>query len=555
MKLQKPTTKLAALISAAALALTACGGGGTSDQKTASDIQTADYNPQDRDNIKDGGTLTTGIGELSEQENPFHADGTAYTTSLWRWYNPWTVHYSPEGDFSTDKNYVTDIKEETKDGKTKLTYKINEKATYNDGTPIDWRAWETTWKINNGKNPAYTPSSTDGYEQIESVTKGANDKEAVVTFERTYPWWQGLFNTIAHPALADPANYNDYLKKLHPEWGAGPFKVESVDFNKGTAVFVPNEKWWGDKPKLDKRIFRQMESKAAVNAFKNGEIDAVGAGSKDDYASVKDMPGVDIRIGRLPKINFNLFNGESDILKDVKVREALADATDRDQLAKIWYQGLPAADGAPGSFALYSFQEGYEDNYSKVAGFDPEKAKQLLDEAGWKEGADGIREKDGKPLSVRYVLVGESEQLNASAKALQQMYKNVGVDMKIEIHPGSEFSKILQSTDFDIFPMAVSDSDPYKVAYFGQFYLSDSGLNRSHTGTPEIDAKIREMQKLPTREEQIKRANEIEVEALASFGTIPLLTQISFAAVKEGLANYGSMAFGDVPLENIGWQK
>ena len=76
---------------------------------------------------------------------------------------------------------------------------------------------------------------------------------------------------VANPKLADPEFYkNGYLKKFQPDLGAGPYKVDSVDFNRGTAVFVPNEKWWGKKAKLDKVTYTQMEDQANINAFKNG---------------------------------------------------------------------------------------------------------------------------------------------------------------------------------------------------------------------------------------------------------------------------------------------
>ncbi|WKD60596.1 Nickel-binding periplasmic protein precursor [Corynebacterium ciconiae DSM 44920] len=558
MKLHTPTKKLVAVLSVSALALTACGddssnGSGSGSAADGSGVPDADFNEQDRDNLKDGGTLTTAIGEISEQQNPFHADGTTYTSNVWSWYNPITTHYSPDGEWSADPNYILDVKEEEEDGKTKLTYEINEDATFNDGTPIDWRAWETTWKINNGKDEAFTPSSSDGYEQIESVEKGENDKEAVVTFERAYPWWQGLFGFIAHPELANPDNYNSYLKEVHPEWGAGPFKVEDVDFQNGNATFVRNEKWWGDTPKLEKRVMRQMETQAAINAFKNGEIDAVGAGSRSDYASVKDLPNTEIYVGRAPKNTLFLLNGESDILKDIKVREAFAKGLDREQLANIWYQGLPAKLENPGSFIFYPFQKDYEDNFESVAGYHPDEAKQILDEAGWKEDSDGIREKDGEKLKLRYVLVGESDLVKSSAQATQQMLKDIGIDIAIDVRPSSEFSKTLQSKNYDIFPMGFSSGDPFGVAYFGQTYRSDSQLNRSNTGTPELDEKITELQQLPTREEQIERGNELEKEALALYGIIPLNTALGVTAVKTGLANYGPMAFGDVPIENIGW--
>lgn len=133
------------------------------------------------------------------------------------------------------------------------------------------------------------------------------------------------------------------------------------------------------------------------------------------------------------------------------------------------------------------------------------------------------------------------------------MLKDIGIDLKIETHPSSDFSKLATSDDYDIFPIGFNAGDPFGVAYFGQMYLSDSQLNRSHSGTPELDAKIRELQALPTREEQIKRGNELEVEAFARYGVIPEFNGVNIVAVKKGLANYGAYAFASVPVENIGW--
>ena len=109
-----------------------------------------------------------------------------------------------------------------------VTYTINPEANYNDGTPIDWTAYENTWKFNNGTNPDVQVNSTDGYELIESVERGADDKQAVVTFKQAYPWWEGLFDSLVPPQVKDADTFmNAYLKQVHPEWGAGPFKVET----------------------------------------------------------------------------------------------------------------------------------------------------------------------------------------------------------------------------------------------------------------------------------------------------------------------------------------
>ena len=236
-----------ALLSAAALTLSGCAG--TKQQEASSDSAggvhinlKGDYNPMERDQIKDGGELTLPIYEISEQSNSLHANSVLDTLTLWRWYNPQPVLFDGDGTWHPNPAYLTNVNAEEVDGKTVVTYDINPDAVFNDGTPIDWRAFETTWKVSNGENKDFSVSGTDGYELIESVTAGESDKQAVVTFKQPFAWWQALFNQFMHPAVSDPQTFNEgYLKNPHPEWGAGPFKVDTFDYNGGTVTFVPNE--------------------------------------------------------------------------------------------------------------------------------------------------------------------------------------------------------------------------------------------------------------------------------------------------------------------------
>ena len=502
----------------------------------------------ERDQIKDGGELTLAITEIAEQQNVFHANMNLYTRTLWTKYNPQLSLFDGDGTYHPNPDYLTDVKDETKDGKTVVTYTINPQAVYNDGTPIDWTAYENTWKFNNGTNPDVQVNSTDGYELIESVTRGADDKQAVVTFKQAYPWWEGLFDSLVPPQVKNADTFmNGYLKKVHPEWGAGPFKVENVDFETGTATFVRNEKWWGEPAKLDKITYRQMEDQASLNAFRASEIDATGVGSRDRLATAKEMgDAIDIRTALNPATYLLTINSTAPGLGDPKVREAIMTGIDREQLAAIRFQGLGYTEDLPGSFNLYQTQEGYEDNFGELVKYDPEKAKQLLKEAGYDES---------KPLSVRFVTLGDSPMVQATTTALQAMLRNIGVDVQVEERPSSDFSKVTSERDFDLFMSGFSSSDPFGVAYFGQIYASDSELNKSGTGSPEMDKKIEELQKLPTADEQIKRANELEKEALKEYGIMPYANGPAIVATKKGLANYGANSFAVLPVENIGWAK
>ncbi len=310
-------------ISALSLTLASCGSDGKESNGSSSSHSSSkkdgsgkgslevsasgDYNPMERDQIKDGGELTLPLTEMAEQQNIFHANMNLYTRNVWTKYNPQLSLFDGDGTWHANPAYLTDVKDETVDGKTVVTYTINPKAVYNDGTQLDWTAFENTWKFNNGKMDGVQVNSTDGYELIESVKQGADPKQAVVTFAQPYPWWQGLFGELLPPQVNSADTFmNAYLKQVHPEWGAGPMKVENYDPNGGTITFVRNEKWWGEPAKLDKITYRAMEDQASLNAFRAGELDATSVSTRDRLATAKEMgDAVDIRKALRPS-NFLL---------------------------------------------------------------------------------------------------------------------------------------------------------------------------------------------------------------------------------------------------------
>jgi peptide/nickel transport system substrate-binding protein len=555
-------TRSTALAAVAVLwvALVACSGGsgqgGPPGETAQSLAEKTQYNPQPYENLTDGGTLTTSLPEISPQFNTFETDGTAYTLTLWRWYNPILITFTADGDAVYNPDYLTDVKQETVDGNTRITYTINPKATYNDGTPIDWRSFESTWKTSNGKDPAYLASSTDGYDRITSVVRGVDDRQAVVTFQGIDVWWQGLFNVLVNPAAADPAVYNQgYVNNPHNEWGAGPYQVQKLDPQNGTIVFERNPRWWGRRGKLDTRTFLTMEDSASLNAFKNGQIDAVGVGTRDRLAQVQGQPGTEIRRGPSLQLDYFTLNGQSPMLSDPLVRKAVFEAIDRVQIAKFHFNGLDYAADPQGSMLLLPFQKGYTDNAGKVIRFDPEQANKDLDAAGWPVGPDGARAKNGQRLVFTYVNTGDDPAGKAIAGGTAAMLKNVGVQMDIRQVASGDFSKIVTGKQFDLFYSGISQSDPFGLAYICQVYCSNTGLIKSGVNDPKNDELIRSVNILPTPEQQFARAAEAEAAALATYGVLPTVNLPAIIAVKTGLANYGAGRFFTATPEIIGWQR
>ncbi|MGI8815373.1 MAG: ABC transporter family substrate-binding protein [Pseudonocardia sp.] len=558
----KRTVKKSAALAAAAvlaIALTACGGPGSSGGQgdtAASLAGQTQYNPQPYENIKDGGTLTTSLPEVSPQFNIFQTDSTAYTLTLWRWYNPILINFTADGEAVYNPDYLTDVKPETVAGNTKITYTINPKATYNDGSPIDWRSFESTWKTNNGRDKAYLVSSTDGYDRITSVTKGIDDRQAIITFQGINVWWQGLFNILLNPKAATPDVFNKgYVNTPHNEWGAGPYQVQKFDQQNGTISLERNPKWWGKRGKLDNRIFLTLEASASINAFKNGQIDAVGVGSKDRFAQVQGQPGTEIRKGPSLQLDYFTLNGKSPILSDPRVRKAIFEAIDRVQITKFHFNGLDYTSDPTGSMALLPFQKGYADIFDKVITFDPEQAKKDFDAAGWTPGPDGTRVKNGQPLKFTYVNTGDDAVGKAVAGGTAAMLKNVGALMEIRQVPSSDFSKIITGKQFDMFYSGISQSDPFGLAYFCQVYCSDTGLIKSGVNDPKNDELVRSVNRLPTAEEQYAKAAEAEVATLSTYGVMPTVNLPTITAVKTGLANTGAGRFFTVNPEMVGWQK
>ncbi len=570
MKRHQKLMGIAALGAAFALVMSGCApagnGGGTSGEGEAQTVEGADYNPQPRENLAEGGELRIPISNIAEQLNYFHSDGDARVTQVGTWFRPQILLMDPDGTVKKNDAYLDDYSFGVEDGKTVLHFKVNEKAVWNDGTPIDVTAFKATWEAQNGENEEYQPNATDGWKEIESVEAGENDRDVIVTFKGEFAWPEMVYSQLLHPAVNTPELFNTaFLGDWHPEWGAGPYTVENFDKTGGVVTLVPNEKWWGNAPLLDKVSFIQMEPTAAVNALRNGEVDMAETGSAELLAQVEGLEGVKTYKGQATANAIFTLNSTNPVLADLEVRKAVFEAISIEQVKDIVFNGLNYTEEPAGSLTLFSFQPNYI-NALEEAGRkdgDTEGANKLLDEAGWVAGADGIREKDGQRLSLVFPNHSDTETARARTLAVQAQLKEVGVEVVIDQRPSADFAEDYTTQNGDIFFLNFTSSDPFGAAWFCQLYCSDSGLNLSGTGTEEIDKMIHdELETISDPVEQTKKAMEMESEIFAkTWGVIPVLNGPEIWTVKEGLANLtpepyvGLDLFGITPVENVGYEK
>lgn len=554
----------------AALALTACGGGGAAQgpetakgQDAGSDLaKLVSIGAKEAKDLQPGGTVTLPLGNIGPDFNGFSNNGnSADNTALHRpidqagTWGCWNFDF--DGTATPNKDFCEDVESEVKDGKQTITIKVNEKATYNDGTPIDVKAFENTWNMLKGENKDIDIVSSGAYEFVESVTAGSSDKEVLVTTTQPVYPLDSLFTGLIHPAVNTPEIFNEgFTGDMHPEWMAGPFKLDQYDSAAKTVTLAQNDKWWGTKPVLEKVVFRQLESSAAIAAFKNGEIDGVSANTITPYKQLDGTKDSEIRRGqRLFAGGLNL-NAQKAPMTDVAIRKAIFTAVDREALRKVRFNGLNWEETSSGSMMLLPFSKHYQDNYP-VKETGAEAAKKVLTDAGYTANAAGIMEKDGVPAAFKISNFGDDPTTLAFAQTLQSQLKAGGMDVGIDQRASADFGKVLGSRDFFMsvsgYTVGADATDSVK-----QFY--DSKTNENELGDAELDAEIQKLSTIADNDERNKAAMEVEkkhMEKYFSMGVVMNGPQISF--VRTGLANYGPSLFkslSQVPdWTTIGWEK
>jgi peptide/nickel transport system substrate-binding protein len=317
------------------------------EEAKAAQARAVDINPVPRDQLSDTGTLRWAVEQFSTQWNYNHLDGPEESTDLVvAALLPAAFTFDAQGVPTPDRDYVLSAEVTAREPRQVVTYKLNDRARWSDGTPITWKDYQAQVKALDGANSAYTAATTTGYDLVESVARGASDHEVVVTFSKPYAEWQRLFGRLYPAATNDnPAQFNTgWLGRIPVS--AGPFKVEKIDKTAKTVTVVRDPAWWGAPAKLERIIFRAMEVDAAVNAFANGEVDVVDVGpTADSVKRASATPGAAVRRAAGADFRHFTLNGAAPLLSDVRVRRAVAHAIDREAIARSDLQDLdwPAA--------------------------------------------------------------------------------------------------------------------------------------------------------------------------------------------------------------------
>ena len=481
--------KLFTLFVVLGLVLSACGGGGAPTQAAPVETEPAAATvpavvaTEPATSAGGGGTVVFVISEEPAGLNRYLADAAIVRQVSDATVIGLTVP-NPEGEY--EPRLAAELPTISDDNKT-VTWKLRPNLKWSDGEPLTSDDIKFTWEaVSNPTSGAY--NATAGFDQIESIDT-PDELTAVVHYSTPFVGYVGQFFAALLPRHAtgapeDMANWDWNMKPV----GAGPFVV--TDWRSGESITMErNPNYYEEgKPYLDKLIFRIAPEPAAQTALMisgEAQVHLWPSEDKADYDPLMAGKAEQVLVPGLwnMALDFNQSKpGDKDptasaphpILGDIRVRQAISHAINYDSLMQDVLNGQVASSTSPFAYGWYKC------DIPRMYNFDVEKAKQLLTEAGWVEGPDGIRvakgakyAEDGTRLSLEMQGYTGYEPLERVEQFIAENLKAVGVEANIVNY------------DYSIIFGSYTDGSPRKLGDYDMLIF-----DRSYNLEPQGDVQV-----------------------------------------------------------------
>ncbi|EJQ39233.1 hypothetical protein IEE_04905 [Bacillus cereus BAG5X1-1] len=317
----------------------------------------------------------------------------------------------------------------------------------------------------------------------------------------------------------------DYLKALYEKpIAAGPYKFEK--YIPGQEVrFVANENYYAGKPKIPNFIYKITSGDTKLQLFQTGEVDYTGLGTGDEVLEqAKTLEFANIQIETAASFSYIYMNNNKPYLKDKKVRQALIYGLDRKKYVDTALKGYGTVANVPIHPTSWAYTEEGVNKYE----YDKEKAKKLLDEAGWKVGSDGIREKDGQKLKLSYFGPSSAKDSDLLIPIAKENYKEIGVEFNPEFMDFNTMLSKVNKGDYDLASVSTPiTSDPSETA--GEYL---SGVNEKSLGYK--NAKVDELIKKGIETVDIEKRKPIYKELYKELSDDPPVILLNYRRTITG---------------------
>lgn len=375
------------------------------------------------------------------------------------------------------------------DGKT-WTYHLRHGVKWSDGQDLD--ADDVVYSFQRSKDDETANGQYGSYvDAIEKITKVDQYTVSMTTSEPSPSMLhlavpivpEHTWKNVTAAQLGTYANDTDVVS-------SGPFKLAEV--KKGQFYrFTANKDYWRGAPKIDELVYQLFkDDDTMVQALKKGDIDFAEGLTAAQYNALKNEPTVTLHASPstyVYELAFNLGAATTDnkpigdgnpVLKDLNVRKAIDHAIDKKVLVDKVLQGHGTV--ATGEIPPLYPKLHWDPTDAEARGFDPAKANQILDQAGYPKGADGIRtDKAGKKISLRLFGREDSEESKNTVQYIRDWLKDIGIDTKIQIMSTEQLTDVIGKGEYDMFhwDWAIEPDPDFQLSVFtcGQRSTEEDG--------------------------------------------------------------------------------
>lgn len=377
----------------------------------------------------------------------------------------------------------------------RYTYHLRQGLTWHDGRPFT--ADDVLFSVDAIMDMRHEVESRVGYDHI--LRKSAPDPHTVI-FELSEPYAPFVESIFFSEGLMPRHLLEEHVGSGFGQApfhrapvGLGPFKFKEWITGQSVTI-VANDEYWRGRPKIDQITVRFIpDTNSLLIALQAGEIDGSDNAGTDQRPQIAKIKWVKEHV--TPQLMWEHvdFNTEDPILKDVRVRQAIQLAINREEISKQVYEGLwPPAHGDVAESLPW-----FNPKVKEIVRHDPEAAKALLEEAGWKPGRQGIREKAGERLTLTISTTAGRVQRERTEEVIQQQLAAVGIELKIKNHNATSFfapfeqDGVLKKGKYQLGLYAwITSPDPNKKSLYHSNEVPPQGQNNPRLRSPRIDALL-----------------------------------------------------------------
>lgn len=316
--------------------------------------------------------------------------------------------------------------------KQRVTYRIREAAVWSDGTPITSSDFKYTWTQIVDGNDIY---SKIGYDRIESVDD-TDPRTAVVTFKDRYAPWRDLFSAfygVLPRHLLEKGERAAQMKDGY-RWSGGPFAIES--WRKGQDMtLVPNPRFWGRKPLLDKVVFQFISDQSAeIQAYRTGQVKMIYPQPQIGFepAQVRSLPDTRYVSSSGLTLEGLWFNARKPPLDSANVRRAIAYAIDRDAIVNQLVRPIEPSAVPLQAFNAPQTQGGryFTPAFARYTR-DLAKVQELMSADGWTRPPGGVWTKRGTRAALEINSTAGNKGRELVEQLLQSQLGDAGFEVRI----------------------------------------------------------------------------------------------------------------------------